>query len=334
MNINNKNDNVLGEVFDNSLKSYGITVSQVSVIIMLFLSTFGFSNLFNVGVWTLSTIFSFLVVHIIRRYISSNVLSVIVWSLFLMFLVIFATMYICYIYKIIDISVFINNHRNFSSVYFSMLISIPLAFILISYQKQEIMFGMEYPKKIVSAIDKLYSISFYKKNTIYELTVQEVNNDTIKINTVLKYEIINRTLETQKWIMQYKYKEGTGNILSAKFNDENLFIYSRDYMVGRGIEIPININSKDSGKIYYEAEEFFKFNQSELYTTYFPSDVLTIIVNNPLEKEVLLDIEGLCSTPYSIIKKDSATIVKIEEGVLQYQGVRINFLKREKYEYK
>jgi hypothetical protein len=226
-----------------------------------------------------------------------------------------------------DISVFINNHKNLSSVYFSMLISIPLAFILVSYQKQEIMFGMKYPKKIVSAIDKLYSVPFYKKNTIYELTVQEVNNDIIKINTILKYEIVNRTLETQKWIMQYKYKEGTGNIISAKFNNEDLFIQSRDYKVGRGVEIPININSKDSGEIYYEAEEFFKFNQSELYTTYFPSDILTIIVNNPLQQEVLLDIEGLCATPYSIIKKDNTIIVEIKEGVLQYQGVRINFLK-------
>jgi len=133
MDIVNKKNSILGDVFDNSLKSYGITVSQVSVIIMLFLSTFGFSNLFNVGVWTLSTIFSFLVVHIIRRYISSNVLSIILWSLFVMFVIIFSTMYIFYIYNITDISIFINNHKNLSSVYFAMLISIPLAFILPSF---------------------------------------------------------------------------------------------------------------------------------------------------------------------------------------------------------
>ena len=92
-----KEDGVLSAVFDSSLKSYGFTVSQVSVIIMLFLSTFGFSNLFNVGVWTLTTIFCFLVVHILRRYISSNVLYVLLFSVVSTLAILFGTLYIFHI---------------------------------------------------------------------------------------------------------------------------------------------------------------------------------------------------------------------------------------------
>lgn len=115
-----------------------------------------------------------------------------------------------------------------------------------------------------------------------------------------------------------------GKALELKFNEEWIDPNLKDIQNYRGIDIIKPIEPGERAFVYFKAEEFFRREDFELYTSWFPATNLKIIVENSFEN-LKFDFKSFYFTPIYPRTDGDKTEIHFDKGVLPFQGVRLEW---------
>lgn len=318
-------DKSFNDFFNGILKEFGTNIPQISIIITVIIGSLGFSQLFNAGAWTITTLLCFSVIFIFRRQISSNVKAYGIFSFLFILLGILLPLLSFTKAEIINI---VNNQHILFSAYTSFFITIPLAIIIVSYRKQETEHGLTYPNEIQQAINnQILKSSFYKKEIKYIITFKELNTDHVLIQTFLKYTVVNRTKNENKWIAQLRTDDKTFMMKEFSINEEEVFFKDEKYRVNNGFRFEQMIPPKGEKIFQFLAEAKYPISGSEFYSTWDIATDEIVEIINPFEDIILnFEIRHDRYSEESLVKKmDNKYIIEFKDGLLPYQGLRLNW---------
>jgi 3',5'-cyclic AMP phosphodiesterase CpdA len=188
-----------------------------------------------------------------------------------------------------------------------------------------------FPARIESAAeDQLYGRPFFKENVIFDIEVSDAEKgDGLIFETRLSYTIVNRTSTDQEWRTEYNYDRDTGTILEAKFNDDLYDPEQREFQVGRGLSFRRTLCPHERGKIHIHARESWPVRGGSYYTSYHPATDLKVLLRSA-SQNVEFDFEVLYFSDARTIWNGQRGEVHLDRGLLPYQGVRLNWKRKEK----
>jgi hypothetical protein len=196
---------------------------------------------------------------------------------------------------------------------------------MISYRKQESMFGGPYPKVIQDAIAiQLAEQKFYREDQIYSLEVATLSRTTLILRTALSYTVVNRTKTPQKYTAAFVKTGAKTEYISATIGDLAVNVKDPDYLKERGLFIDRTL--PPSGRLYcaFVAEEAFPVRYSELFTAYAPATSLTIRLRNPYS-EMDFNFESLLPEKVDAKAENGDLVCTSAEAVLPFQGFRLHW---------
>lgn len=183
-----------------------------------------------------------------------------------------------------------------------------------------------FPQPIESAmVQQLHSRAFYKSRVRFEITVLSVAATHVATQTVLEYDVTNRTEEARYWDMEYKEASAGEGVVEARFRGQQLDPSVRDYRIGRGVSIRKLVEPGETAPVYFRAIEHYYHTDSELYTTYFPATDMKVVVVNPFPR-LTFDFEVLyLGEVWPVIRDQDRMEVSVTTGILPYQGIRLHW---------
>ena len=321
----------LSGTFDNVLASFGTGVPQISTIVTVVLGSIGFDKYFNAGAWAIFSILCFGIVSFYRRQIPSSLLRTTAWAV--AFVIIFGGLAI---YQALSlgsaqgVTAWIEANKALATVYMSILFTLPLASLIISYQKQEEAEGLNLPVVLEEAVkDQLYRHPFYKSNVFYVLKITEVDAEGLVVVNEMSYKVKNRTGSRQEWKMHYRLSDVRGRIDQVKCNDtiiqSSAFNYSIDNdAIGRNVFIPVRLGPGDEASVYFRVTQKYRHSDGELYTSYTPATDLAVRVEN-IPDGFYFELDPLHYQEEQRKESGKTKEIFLSRGVLPYQGVRVSW---------
>jgi hypothetical protein len=189
-----------------------------------------------------------------------------------------------------------------------------------------------YPLGIEKAVDtQLYGRPFYKSNVLYDIEVSELPNGALCFTVVMSYSVVNRSDSIKTWRTRYSFnRPELGKVLEAKLNGKDVDLEQPEFKDGRGLAIPSDL-SAHGGKleVYVKVEEEFAVEGSNYYTTYNPATDLKLILRDKLAPQIDFDFEIMYFWDAFPVIRGEHREVRLQDGLLPYQGVRLNWKKKE-----
>jgi hypothetical protein len=184
-----------------------------------------------------------------------------------------------------------------------------------------------FPSAIEAAIiQQLYASSFYRENVQYEIRVVAVDRKDVVFTTELSYVVRTRCLIPSEYKMAYLCKNEKGSkILKAHFDDRPLRVDAKDYVWGRGILIPQRLDPDSRHKVFFFAEEHFRPEDWELYTSWTPATALRVLVWKNGFANIKFDIELLHSEHKPLLAETEPIVIDFTDGLLPHQGIKLNW---------
>lgn len=317
--------------FRGIMGSFGGSIPQISTVIGIVIGSLGLPKYFDAGAWTIIAVLSFSLVYLYRRYIPRTVptASLLVALLFLISGVVGYALWKSGVVSH-DPSVWSETAKRLSSAYLALTITLPVAVLITSYQRQEEVLGLTFPRKIEKAArDQLVTVPFYKSKIILQTTVEKVDEQGAVLVNDMWYRVTNRTKRKQEWKMEYGFSDNKAEIEIAEANGEAIpqDDIARKYRYDDGVLIPREIGPKKSLQVHFRVRQRYRLEDGEIYSSYTPATDLTVKVENPFN-----EIEFYLESLYGPDPKKEATgttqTMSLREGVLPYQGVRVKWRRR------
>jgi len=160
---------------------------------------------------------------------------------------------------------------------------------------------------------------------VYDINFIKIENNHLIIETALSYKVTNRTDEKQIWNSVLRSGDPNPEIIYFKFDKEPIYIDDPQYKIPHGYKVSRELGPHQTVSVAFKDTSKYNLYDSELYTTYDPTEDLTIKISNKykfikLSFEMLVDRYG---KPIHSIVEDTKYTLKIEDGVLPYEGVRL-----------
>jgi len=326
------------DMFQNVLKEFGTSVPQISVLVAIFVGTFGLPDYFNAGVWTVVATVSFVFVYAFKRHISPRFTRVAV--------ILGVTLVLCLSlgFGFVKLSLirtqpdgdapdtartglttkeFMKNHVYATTAYLAAVISIHLAIFIVSHKNEEALHGRVFPPAINQAIEEqLVRALFYKTRVENIVQFSEVTDDSVVLDTKLRYEVVNRSEERRDWIAGFTTYNKETEITKVVVDNEEIYVPPQVTTL-EGYSTTCSVEAGAAAKIELHARVRYGISDFELYTTYHPATDLSLLVSNPPEN---IDIRfewlygGRRGNPVHI---DNDIQVRLEGGVLNHQGIKM-----------
>jgi 3',5'-cyclic AMP phosphodiesterase CpdA len=189
---------------------------------------------------------------------------------------------------------------------------------------------VRFPDVIESAVEEqLYILGFYKANVVFQVEINEMDDNRLRFSTTLSYDVINRQREAAVWSTEYDYDRTTGSVQEVKFNDVAFDPMAREFLSGRGIRIPSRLQGSQRGKVLLRVEEFFQTTGAVRYTSYCPATDLTVnIKHNAPNIEFDPQVHYYWNDVYPVTNQGGIE-VHLNHGLLPFQGLQLNWKKKE-----
>jgi hypothetical protein len=328
----NEQSKSLDSIFSPILEEFGTNAPQLSVVVAVIIGSLGFDSYFNAGAWTIVSILCFGLIYLFKRQIGSNIVKTGRAVSVIFIILIIPLAYFIYKDGFTNVLAFMKDNIILTTAYTAVLVTIPLAILISCYRKQEASFGLRYPDRINSAIEnQLLKSKFFKSNVIYTIKFEEIINPYLYVVSTLSYDVTNRTSEAQVWKAVLRSEDPNPEILCFEVDNENIFIKDPKYKIHGGLEYSKEIAPKQTSQFKFSDRSRFYVNDNELYTTYDPAEDFTLVLVNKFNNmvpsfEILYDRYG---KPIHSKRDGNTYTVKINYGLLPYQGIRLNWTKKE-----
>ncbi len=326
MDSSNKEEG-FADAFGGILEVFGTNVPQITVVVAVVLGSLTLDQYFHAGAWTIVAVLCFSLVGIFKRQIPRTLPRTGILAFF--FVVILVSLPGGYYFAWLEnanLGKQVEDHRKLVTSYAAFVSSIPIAMLIISYRRQEEVYGPPYPSSIEESLtQQIYKCSFYREQVVYEVKVKEMDNDWVTFSTCLSYMITNRDLKPHKYDIGYIFKHDSGEVFEAIINNEKIDHARKDYKYGRGVRIPKTIPPQTTQTVFFRVEEKFRLNDWDLYTTYIPASDLKVRVHNGFTN-LHFDYEDLY---FEFSERqdnaDGSWEVHITKGLLPNQGLRLHW---------
>lgn len=310
------------------LSEFGIQWTQIAILSGVAFSSFGLEKYLNAGVWILGTLIGLSSVFFFRHQVSARLGRVAWFALPIAAAIVGAPIWILQ-HNSLPVIQYLADHRPQATLYLSIGVMLPVGVLIISYRKQQDLYGQNYPDPLKDAIRSYIAAGiFYREDQKYLVHVKEATSDTVLFKTTLEYTLHNRTRIPQKWsgglLSSYKYNDtGALKCTAAEIDGQSIDVTDRDYHSNRGFELNLTIDGFASKTLKFEAEETLPQNSSELFTAYLAATGLTLRVENPIED--LVDVHVVSLLPDKVLPTfdGKCKIYTAPSGVLPYQGFRL-----------
>lgn len=183
-----------------------------------------------------------------------------------------------------------------------------------------------YPKMIERIIQRQFGQgAFFKTNIIYEVEFSKLLSDFVIINTKFSYDITNFSAKSQSRTTYFRTGEHNSQVISFKINNENK-IYLNDpcFHTAHGFTVNHTIKPHETVSIYWHVMSHYHLIDSEFYITEVPSADLMLTVINDFDN-IELSFEPNYYRDVHPLQKSKDITFSIKEGLLPYQGVRMNW---------
>ena len=137
----------LGQV----LEEFGLPWTSIAVFSGLVLSGFGLSRYFSTAAWMITTVVAFTVVFLFRRQVSGRFALVALLSIATI-AVLLGVGFVVAESQATTIKAYLLTYQTLSTVYIGLSIMMPIATMMLSYRRQETVFGGPFPKTVRDAI--------------------------------------------------------------------------------------------------------------------------------------------------------------------------------------
>jgi hypothetical protein len=188
-----------------------------------------------------------------------------------------------------------------------------------------------YPLGIENAVDsQMYSRPFYKTNVLYDIEVSELSKDSLCFTVVMSYVVVNRSESVQTWRTRYSFsRPELGKVVEAKFNGTDVDFTHPDFKDGRGLSFPSELSPRGGkGEVYVKIQETFPMEGSNYFTSYNPATDLKLILREAGVPGIEFDFEIMYFWDVFPVSRGEYREVRLDGGLLPYQGVRINWRRR------
>jgi hypothetical protein len=317
--------------FRGIMGSFGASIPQISTVIGIVIGSLGLPKYFDAGSWTIIAVLSFSLVYLYRRYIPRTVPTATLLVAFL-FLISGVVGFVLWRSGIVshDPAVWSETAKRLSSAYLALTITLPVAVLLTSYQRQEEVLGMTFPKKIEKAArEQLLTVPFYKSKVVLKTKVEKIDEQGAVLLNDMWYRVTNRTKQKQEWKMEYGFSDNKAEVEIAEVNGEPVDKeeIARRYRYDNGVLIPREIGPKKSLQVHFRVRQRYRHEDGEIYSTYTPATDLTVKIENSF-KEIEFYLESLYGTEPKKTVSGNEQSMSLGEGVLPYQGVRVKWRRK------
>jgi hypothetical protein len=306
------------------LREFGVQWTQITIFTGAALSSLHLTPFIDPAVWIVATATSFLIAYVFRRQVSGNLPRVAAAAGLAAVFLLSAPLGIAAIQHY-DVANELQAYRIPWTVYAAFAVVVPLAFVILSYRKQEALFGGTYPSSLHRAIsENLLEGAFYRESQVYKLEVAGVTKNTLTLRTKLSYVVVNRTGLPQMYTGGFVSPFNRGRVLEANVDDYEIDVQDPDYLKERGFFVTRRLEAYGRLSYTFVAEEVFPSRYSELFTAYVPATSLEIQLINPF-KEVTFTFESLLPQKVDPLRTGEIVSCATPGGVLPYQGFRLHW---------
>jgi hypothetical protein len=310
--------------FARVLQEFGLQWTQVAIFSGAAFSSLRLTPYLDPAVWMLVTGAAFSLVYLFRRQVSNNFPKVT--------LIAAGTIAVCIgiplafgLSRGVEITRTLTTYRVPATVYIAMVVITPIAFMMLSYRKQETMFVGPYPKVLQDAISvNLADLKFYRENQIYSLAVTSLSRSTLVLRTTLSYTVVNRMSTPHKYTATFISPTGKVQYISATIGGQDVNVKDPDYVKERGLFIDRTIPPNGRLDCTFVAEETYPTRYSELFTAYAPATSLTVRLKNP-HAQIAFNFESLLPEKVDAVPEDGDVVCRSAGGVLPFQGFRLHW---------
>jgi hypothetical protein len=189
-------------------------------------------------------------------------------------------------------------------------------------------FGTGYPPAIEQAVaEQLLLRPFYKSNVVFHIVVKPGGHSAALFETELSYSVTNRTDVAHHWYVGKTFRFPT-TLREVFFNGAQRDTESLDNRDARGLRVPCLLEPGETGEVLIRVHETVRLPDSDLYTSYYPATDLRVHVTFP-EDLIKFDVERLYFIGVQPRREAGLLEVVMDRGVLPYQGLRLNWQRRE-----
>jgi hypothetical protein len=310
-------------IFDSFLKRFGTTSPQIAVVSSTIIVAFGFEKRIDVGVWTVVWILTFVVSYLVSDLLPKSTKKAVVFCL--VFLLGFA------VAAALIHALFPNtwgqavSDKVILSTVVAYALAQPTAVILAAYQYLARSRGMPLPARLAETAEReIWGVEFYRDDMRYEIDFMDMNDKSVTVKTALSYKITNRMFEKKKYPMTVKYYPDRGTIKIFKIDHKSVETSPND-LNQLGLRYEIDMPPRQTRVVETELIEQLPPVGSEMFTTYYPTTKLVLIVRNNIPDKVGFEVEHFAGqTPETHRSGNEITYV-ISDGLLPFQGFRLHW---------
>jgi hypothetical protein len=311
------------QVFDEFgpiLNEFGLRPAQLAVLVPIILSALGLSPSFDATTWTVVALLSFGAVFLLRRQITVDVLRAV--GIALGIVIVFAGGAVA-VYALLP-KVWDAIGKPGATAYCAVGISVALAIVIAAYQHQERGYGGDYPAGVRKAIENLVrNESFVRHDMTYEIAVERIE-DTDKEKwvyfvTTLTYLIENRSKRRADYYVVFDLNINRGRLVEMKIDGRSSDFSDPD-RPGNFMK-KIDLESGAKRPVSIKAREKFPLDGSELYSSYYPAERLTVRVSGGTSLN--FSYEQLGPAAFSDAYEQGVLVINTPDGLLPNQGVRL-----------
>lgn len=317
----------LGQV----LEEFGVPWTSIAIFVSLIFSGFGLDKYFSVAAWIVTTAVSFTIVFLFKRQVSGNfalvaLISGVIIAMLLGGAALLAGGITSGTFSVSHLNSFLSEHKTLSTVYVGLVIMLPLATMMLSYRRQETIFGGRFPKSLRDAIrSNLVDLPFYKENQRFELEIKEIKDDVVRIMEVLEFTIINRTRSRQEYTFGLTPGGKGHNITSVLINNDQLDVTDPEFRSLLGIRVPYKFGPGSHVYVKLAAEVDYQRTDSEVVTSYIPTTSFELVITNPFPNDAHVAVESLLRDKATRTPNGDKFVYRSQGATLPHQGFKVSW---------
>lgn len=313
------------------LDEFGLQWTHIAVFSGLVFGAFGLDRYFNTAAWMVATIVAFSVVFLFRRQVSGRFPVVALTGALAASITLIVGYWIATSRTPThSVSDYLEAHITLSTVYLAVATMLPGAVMILSYRRQETLFGGPFPSELRQAImSNLVELPFYKRQQTYVFEVAAVEGQTLWIKLLLSYVVVNRTKSEKEWTLGLTPSLKKVEVLSAKIDDKELDVDDPEYISQKGFLVTRQFPPESEIAVEFIARWEYHVTDADIFISYLPTTDFQLTVLNPFP-DLRVVVQSLLAKKAEPEKIEGGGVRYRSDGAtMPYQGFKLSWMPRE-----
>jgi hypothetical protein len=312
------------------LDEFGLQWTHIAVFSGLVFGTFGLDKYFNSAAWMVTTIIAFSIVFLFRRQVTGRFPVVALLGVLTAAILLLAGYWTAISHSSTHrVTDYLQAHATLATVFLAASTMLPGAFMILSYRRQETLFGGPFPAELRQAIlSNLVDLPFYKRRQSYTFRVVAVEAQSIWIELTLSYVVINRTKSEREWTFGLTPSLKKVEVMSARIDNKDLDVDDPEYISERGFLLTREFPPNSEFAVEFVARWQYHITDADIFISYLPTTDFELIVLNPFPA-LRVVVQSLLAKKAEPEKIQGGVRYKSDGATIPYQGFKLSWMPRE-----